>query len=85
MARKLKISACTYPYQHIKDFLPIHVTVGVEDFKETVKSVLKKLDHLLSTDVTEISQHYSKVLSLLTPLQQHEDLNCGGGGEGERM
>ena len=42
---------------------------------------MKELDHLLPADVAEVSQHYAKVLLLLTPLQQHEDLNCWGRGK----
>ena len=55
-------------HQYIKHLLPKPLMVVIENVKETVECVLKKLDHLITADVAEVGEDHAQVLLLLTPL-----------------
>ena len=74
----LSLSPSSLTYQHLEDLVPKHLLVAVEDVKETVERVLQELDQLLPTDVLHVGEHHTQVLLTLTPLEQHQQLDCVG-------
>ncbi len=59
-------------HQNVKNLVPVHVLIGVEDIKETVESILQELDHFLPVHTHEVGQHNTEIMLLLTPFQQHQ-------------